>query len=91
MKTTIDKFGRLVVPKTLRERLGLRPGDEIEIKEQDNGIVLRHVEEKYPLQIKEGVLIFTGTATCDLLETIKLQREQRLYKLAIKNKHESGI
>jgi AbrB family looped-hinge helix DNA binding protein len=26
MKATIDKAGRLVIPKVLRERLGLRPG-----------------------------------------------------------------
>jgi AbrB family looped-hinge helix DNA binding protein len=26
MRTTMDKAGRLVVPKALRDRLGLRPG-----------------------------------------------------------------
>lgn len=30
MRTTIDKAGRLVIPKPLRERLGLRPG-EVEV------------------------------------------------------------
>ena len=30
MRTTIDKAGRLVIPKTLRDRLGLRPG-EVEV------------------------------------------------------------
>jgi AbrB family looped-hinge helix DNA binding protein len=30
MRTTIDKAGRLVVPKALRDRLGLMPG-EVEI------------------------------------------------------------
>jgi len=30
MRTTIDKAGRLVVPKPLRDRLGLRPG-EVEV------------------------------------------------------------
>jgi AbrB family looped-hinge helix DNA binding protein len=27
MKATIDKAGRLVIPKSLRDRLGLRPGE----------------------------------------------------------------
>jgi len=32
MRTTIDKAGRLVIPKSLRDRVGLRPGTvEIEI------------------------------------------------------------
>jgi AbrB family looped-hinge helix DNA binding protein len=30
MRTTIDKAGRLVIPKALRDRLGLQPG-EVEI------------------------------------------------------------
>lgn len=30
MRATIDKAGRLVIPKPLRERLGLRPG-EVEV------------------------------------------------------------
>jgi len=32
MQVTMDAAGRLVIPKTLRDRLGLRPGDvEIEV------------------------------------------------------------
>ncbi|MGH2773761.1 MAG: AbrB/MazE/SpoVT family DNA-binding domain-containing protein [Actinomycetota bacterium] len=32
MKTTIDKAGRLVIPKTLRDKLGLVPGRvEVEV------------------------------------------------------------
>lgn len=27
MRTTIDKAGRLVIPKPLRDRLGIRPGE----------------------------------------------------------------
>lgn len=84
MKTTIDRFGRLVVPKTIREKLGLRPGDEIEIEEQDNRIVLKNVEERYPLLVEDGVLIFSGTASGDLLESVTRQREQRISKLSMR-------
>lgn len=38
MRTTMDRAGRLVVPKDLRVRLGLPQGGEVELVERD-GIV----------------------------------------------------
>ena len=35
MKTTIDAAGRIVVPKLLREQLGLKPGQSLEIRAGD--------------------------------------------------------
>jgi len=35
MQTTIDAAGRIVVPKALRERLGLRGGTRVEVTARD--------------------------------------------------------
>ncbi|MGH9056286.1 MAG: AbrB/MazE/SpoVT family DNA-binding domain-containing protein [Acidimicrobiales bacterium] len=40
MRTTIDRAGRVVVPKAFRERLGLRAGQEVELEETDVGLLL---------------------------------------------------
>jgi AbrB family looped-hinge helix DNA binding protein len=37
MRTTIDKAGRLVIPKTLRDQLGLVPG-EVEVAADGNAL-----------------------------------------------------
>jgi AbrB family looped-hinge helix DNA binding protein len=37
MKVTIDRAGRLVVPKALRDALGLRGGEELEISVREDG------------------------------------------------------
>lgn len=40
MITTIDKAGRVVVPKNMRLALGLAPGTEVELRLDDDGHVL---------------------------------------------------
>jgi AbrB family looped-hinge helix DNA binding protein len=40
MRTTIDKAGRVVIPATLRERLGLVPGTALEVVVEDLDIRL---------------------------------------------------
>jgi len=78
MKTTLDRFGRLVVPKEIRDRLGLKPGDEVEIEEQGNEAVLKPVEHEAPLKVQEGVLVFTGATTGDLTGVVNAHRQERL-------------
>lgn len=80
MKTTLDRFGRVVVPKDIRDRLGLRPGAEIEIEEKEYEIVLKPVEDEPLLMVKEGVLVYSGSATGDLREAVRAHREERIAK-----------
>jgi AbrB family looped-hinge helix DNA binding protein len=42
MKTKIDVAGRVVVPKALRDALGLRPGQVLEIRADDGKIEIEH-------------------------------------------------
>lgn len=80
MKTTLDRFGRVVVPKDIRDRLGLRPGTEIEIDEKGNEVVLKPVEHEPALMVREGILVYSGTATGDLRGAVRAHREERLRK-----------
>ncbi len=62
IKLTIDKSGRIVVPKPLRQRLGLTPGTELEAVDQPGGVFLRTVEQR-PAMIKvEGLWVHRGAA-----------------------------
>lgn len=45
METTIDRFGRVVIPKRVREDLGLKAGEPLVIEEQAEGILLKPARE----------------------------------------------
>ena len=80
---TIDKAGRIVVPKLLRERHGLRPGTPLEILEGPQGILLRRTEWK-PLLVREGhLLVHTGKlpAGCDIFKAVEDEREARVREI----------
>ncbi len=64
MKTTIDSAGRVVVPKKLREILGLRGGEVLEIRETDGRIELEPVPTEVRLEDRDGGLV--GVAEEDL-------------------------
>lgn len=81
MRTMIDKFGRIVVPKEMRQRAGLHPGTEIEINEQGRDIVIKHSEHEPLLRDEDGVLVYTGKAAGDIISAVRKQREERLLKI----------
>jgi len=60
MSTTlkIDKLGRIVLPKAVRNRLQLSPGDELELECTENQMTLRPVKHVPPLSKKDGVWVF---------------------------------
>jgi len=57
MRTTIDKAGRIVVPKQLRDRLGLEPGTELDISEYGAGLQLTPGGRTARLRQRAGRLV----------------------------------
>lgn len=58
MQLTVDKAGRIVLPKPLRKQLNLSPGDSLEVQATDDQIVLRPARAEAPLQKEHGVWVF---------------------------------
>ncbi len=55
-KTRITTKGQVTIPKEVRERLGLRPGDELEFTEEDGVFRLRKRLLPNPLRKYRGYL-----------------------------------
>ena len=60
MLTTLDKFGRVKIPKKIRKHLGIHSGTTLNISENGKRIVIESVQENEPLVEKNGILVFTG-------------------------------
>ncbi|CAB1058299.1 hypothetical protein D1BOALGB6SA_3055 [Olavius sp. associated proteobacterium Delta 1] len=78
MQTTIDRFGRIVLPKKLRDDFNLEPGSQIHIEESGHEIILKPIHGEPNLRLKEGVLVFTGVPLGDLNNMVAKHREERL-------------
>jgi AbrB family looped-hinge helix DNA binding protein len=79
---TLDKAGRVVIPKTLRDEMHLSPGDSLELESEGQSVTLRPVRSASPLRKERGVWVFHGTRkisaaiTDEVLRDIRAQRDR---------------
>jgi AbrB family looped-hinge helix DNA binding protein len=80
MTLKIDKAGRVILPKPVRDRLGLRAGSTLEAEETAGGIVLRPAERRPSLVKKGSFLVHTGEVPpgYDILRAIDEDSEERM-------------
>lgn len=57
MKTTIDSLGRIVVPKALRDALGLTPGSTVDLSRYGAGLQLLPAGRTARLVEVDGALV----------------------------------
>jgi AbrB family looped-hinge helix DNA binding protein len=81
LRLTIDKAGRVVIPKPLREELHLEAGDTLEMESAGEQITLRPVRGTGPLTKEHGIWVFhTGqplspSATDEMVQQIREERD----------------
>lgn len=80
-RLVIDKAGRVVIPKPLREELQLEPGDALEMESTGEQITLRPVRGTGPLTKEHGVWVFysgqplPASATDEMLDLLREERD----------------
>ena len=57
-RLTLDKAGRIVLPKSVRDDLRLEAGDALELETSEDGITLRPVQANGRLVKEHGVWVF---------------------------------
>jgi AbrB family looped-hinge helix DNA binding protein len=76
-RLTIDKAGRVVIPKPIRDKLHLVTGDTIELESSGEQIVLRPVRETTPLAKERGVWVYRAGRSITVADTNAVLRSIR--------------
>jgi AbrB family looped-hinge helix DNA binding protein len=67
MFATIDSGGRVVIPKSIRERLGLHPGRALAIIERDGHVEIEPAPTPMKLVRRRGILVAEPTESLPML------------------------
>ena len=70
MRTTIDKAGRLVIPRSLRDRIGLSGGGEVELELDGASVRIAPVVGN-ELREEGGLLFIPAAGTTITGETVR--------------------
>ena len=80
-RLVMDKAGRVVIPKPLREELRLEPGDALEVESAGEQITLRPVRGTGPLPKEQGVWVFRTGKPLPASATDEMLRNPRRTRL----------
>ena len=85
MTLRIDKAGRIVVPKPLRERLGFKPDTALLAIEQPGGVFLKRAEQRPSMAKVDGLWVHQGRAEPGanwerILEDVREERIESVLK-----------
>jgi AbrB family looped-hinge helix DNA binding protein len=81
---SMDRAGRLVLPKPVRQQLQLEPGEPLELESFEDHIELRPVRGNASMYKKQGVWVFRGGAPLkasvvrDTIRRVRQDREQAI-------------
>jgi AbrB family looped-hinge helix DNA binding protein len=77
---TVDKAGRVVLPKPVRDKLQIQAGDSLELDSSGGEIVLRPIRRTAQMRLRDGIWVFrTGQpiSATSVNETIRQARDER--------------
>jgi AbrB family looped-hinge helix DNA binding protein len=88
-KLTLDKTGRIVLPKAVRDEMELLPGDTLELESSEEEITLRAVRGHVSLRKKSGIWVYrvgeplTDAVVQKTVAQVRREREEQI----LGNKH----
>jgi AbrB family looped-hinge helix DNA binding protein len=82
-KLTLDKAGRIVIPKPLRDELQIGPSDALQLEAEGERITLRPIRGAMPLRKERGIWVYrtgqpvSASVTDDTLRKVREERDRQ--------------
>ena len=81
-RISVDKRGRIVLPKAIREEFSLKAGDALLAEAEHDRIMLRPTHQKALLKKEHGISVYQGEpSSISSLKLIDAERAKRLQSL----------
>jgi AbrB family looped-hinge helix DNA binding protein len=78
-RISIDKAGRVVLPKALREKMRVEAGDDLLAEAEGDRITLRPIRQEALLKKELGIWVYQGeSSSLSIPELIAAEREKRV-------------
>jgi AbrB family looped-hinge helix DNA binding protein len=77
----IDKAGRIVIPKKMRDAMGLKTGTRLRLERSGDLLMMEPPVEESRLEMRDGLLVLAGggkRSVEDVNREIEEQRERRM-------------
>lgn len=70
MRAIVSEKGQVTIPKAIRERLGIRPGTELDFQAERGRLVARKLNAEDPVDAVYGILK-TDRSTDEIIEELR--------------------
>ena len=76
MDTVLDRFGRIVIPKELRDALGLKAGSILHILSGNHEITLKPIDNVVPMSKKGNLTVINVKleGNDDIVQQVRMSR-----------------
>jgi AbrB family looped-hinge helix DNA binding protein len=81
VKTKIDKFGRIVIPKKIRDDFGLKNNSEVLLEAEKDSIIIHPDSTLAFVKDKDGILVVCSEPTETFTSFLKKEREDRIKQI----------
>ena len=80
-KTKMDRFGRVVIPKKIRQAMGIKTDTEVYLETRDNGILMIPNHLNPIVKEDSGIMVVCSEPLEEFTDFIDRDRQERIRKI----------